>query len=131
MATSYGAHAHHSYSMFDGRRPQTVRGTVAKLEWRNPHVMLWITVPQGATGTSVLYGLEASSVNLLTHIGWSRNVLKPGDLVVAELFPLRDGRPGGHLISASLQDGRIFRNTSAGIEQIRSGMFAPTQQVAP
>ncbi len=32
------AHAHHSYAMFDGTKTLTVAGTVAKLEWTNPHV---------------------------------------------------------------------------------------------
>ncbi len=37
--------AHHSYAMFDGTQTQTVDGTVAKLEWTNPHVFVWVYVP--------------------------------------------------------------------------------------
>ena len=37
--------AHHSYAMFDGTRTATIKGTVAKLEWTNPHVFVWMYVP--------------------------------------------------------------------------------------
>jgi len=37
--------AHHSYAMFDGSKTLTVSGTVAKLEWANPHVFIWMYVP--------------------------------------------------------------------------------------
>ena len=37
-----GALAHHSYAMFDAARTVTVTGTVAKLEWTNPHVFIWL-----------------------------------------------------------------------------------------
>jgi hypothetical protein len=37
--------AHHTYAMFDRSKTQTLRGTVAKLEWTNPHVFVWLDVP--------------------------------------------------------------------------------------
>jgi hypothetical protein len=48
------AQAHHTYAMFDGSRSLTVRGTIAKLECRNPHVFVWMYVlspstPPGST----------------------------------------------------------------------------------
>ena len=42
------AAAHHSYAMFDGTRTLTVKGTLAKLEWTNPHVFVWVYVPNAA-----------------------------------------------------------------------------------
>ena len=56
------AMAHHSYAMFDASRSVTVRGTVARLEWRNPHVYLWVYVPRPGGDGHDLYGFENGGV---------------------------------------------------------------------
>ena len=60
--------AHHSYLMFDGSRKMTVTGTVAKIEWMNPHVYVWVYVPKPAAPTKYdLYAFENGSVNVLSR----------------------------------------------------------------
>ena len=100
--------AHHSYAMFDGTRRLTVVGTVAKLEWMNPHVFIWVYVPNAKAATGYdLYGFSNASTNVLSRAGWTPSTLKPGEKVTVEYWPLRDGRTGGQFIQATHEDGHV------------------------
>jgi hypothetical protein len=106
------AQAHHTYAMFDGDRTAKVAGTVAKLEWRNPHVYLWVYVQDPkATGGHTLYAFENGAPNVLERLGWSKNLLRAGDPITVLYWPLKDGRPGGHFEAATLADGRVMRGS--------------------
>jgi hypothetical protein len=109
LANAVPAVAHHSYAMFDLKARSTISGTVAKLEWGNPHVFVWVYVPN-AKGDYDLYGLEAGSVSLLTRYGWTKSTMKTGEKVTVEYFPLKDHRPGGAFIKMTHADGTVTRN---------------------
>jgi hypothetical protein len=101
--------AHHSYAMFDQSKKVEVTGTVAKLEWKNPHVFVWVYVPKpDGPGKYDLYVFENGSINVLSRLGWSDTVLKAGDKITIEYYPLRDGRTGGHFDKGTLADGRVL-----------------------
>jgi hypothetical protein len=101
--------AHHSYAMFDGSQTKIVNATVAKLEWVNPHVFLWVYVanPASATGYD-LYAFENGSPNVLSQRGWSKTYFTEGEKVAIAYWPLRDGRMGGHLAVATRADGTVI-----------------------
>ena len=101
--------AHHSYAVFDVTKRLTVSGTVAKFEWTNPHSYLWIYVPKpGIPREYDLYGFENGPPSMMTRVGWTKSVFKSGDKVSIDYSPLKDGRHGGHLIQATLPDGRVL-----------------------
>jgi len=105
--------AHHSYAMFDATRTLTVSGTVAKFEWANPHVYVWVYVPNAKTsGGFDLYAFENGSTNVLSRLGWSKTTLQANEKVSIEYAPLKDGRTGGHLLKVTYADGRTM--TGAG-----------------
>jgi len=100
------AAAHHSYAMFDKTKSVVVEGSVAKVEWINPHSFVWIYVKkESAPGEYDLYGFENAAANQLTLSGWKKDSVKAGDQVSIRYFPLRDGRPGGYLIWLDRADG--------------------------
>ena len=100
------AQAHHSYAMFDSTRTSTVTGTVAKLEWKNPHAFVWVYVPSpDKAGTYNLWGFENGSPSVLQGHGWKRDSLKAGDKIVVQYWPLKDGSIGGHCEKITLPDG--------------------------
>ena len=77
--------AHHSFAAeFDITKPVTLVGNVTKIEWTNPHAYLFIDVKDPQTGTVTNWEIEMGSPNGLTRLGWSRNLLKPGDGVTIE-----------------------------------------------
>lgn len=110
LGGTHVATAHHSYAMFDESGTRTVSGTVAKLEWKNPHVFIWVYVPSQATpGKYDLWAFENGSPSVLTRHGWDKEVLKPGEKVTMEYWPLRSGVVGGHCEKATRPDGLILQ----------------------
>jgi len=111
------ADAHHSFAMFDQTRTRTLKGTVKEFRWVNPHVSLFVTAenPGGAPET---WAVELTSPGNLTRLGWSRRSFKPGDRVLVEVNPLRDGQRGGGFRKATLLDtGQILQARLIDIEK--------------
>ncbi len=106
--------AHHSFAVFDMTAQKSIEGTVKKVDWTNPHVWVWVDVPStgGATET---YGFEGMSPNFLARRGWSRTTLQTGMKVTVQFRPLKDGKPGGMLLSAKLPTGLLL--TGGGAQQ--------------
>jgi hypothetical protein len=129
------AQAHHSYAMFDGTKTLTVKGTVAKVEWTNPHVFIWIYVPNAAAKDGYdLYAFENGSTNVLARRGWSQDTLTPGEDVSIEYWPLLDGRTGGHFRAATHSDGRVSQGAGGprGVDSnAPTGVTAAPATVSP
>jgi hypothetical protein len=131
MAIALGApaRAHHSYAMFDGAQTRTVTGTIAKLEWSNPHVFIWVYVPNAARTGHDLYAFENGSTNVLARRGWSKATFAAGEQVTVEYWPLKDGRNGGHFRLARHADGRITRG-AGGPRGLDGGQDPPGSSAA-
>lgn len=108
------ASAHHSFAVFDLTTQKSIEGTVKKVDWTNPHVWVWVDVPS-AGGGSETYGFEGMSPNYLARRGWSRTTLQTGMKVTVQYRPLKDGKPGGMLVSAKLPTGLLL--TGGGAQQ--------------
>ena len=104
LATAGPARAHHSFAMFDHTRSLTLKGSVTKFQWTNPHAYIELDVPD-ADGTSKHFTIECTSINILSRQGWRSNLLKAGDRVTAIVSPLISGQPGGLLLEMTLPNG--------------------------
>jgi hypothetical protein len=106
------ASAHHSVqSEFDINKTITVVGTVAKVEWINPHSYLTVSVAD-ADGKVQRWGFELGGPGALRRAGMSRadrGGLKPGDEVTATGLAAKDGSTNGFLRELKLADGRVFK----------------------
>ena len=103
-AVAVPAIAHHSYAMFDGSKTTTVEGTVKQFQWTNPHSWVRVSVPD-ASGQPVEWAIEMGAPNGLVRQGWTPKTLTAGMKVKVTMHPLRDGKPGGQFMSATLPDG--------------------------
>jgi hypothetical protein len=101
--------AHHSFAPFDMSASMTIKGVVKDFQWNNPHVWIQVMV-KGETGPAVEWSIEATSPAGLNKKGWKPGSIKAGDSVVIEAHPLRDGRHGASLISATLPNGTVLKN---------------------
>ena len=82
--------AHHGFAAeFDTSKRLNLKGTVTKLEWKNPHTWFYVDVKDD-DGTVSNWGFEMSSPNVLLRKGWTRDSLKIGDAVTVEAFRARD-----------------------------------------
>jgi hypothetical protein len=92
LAASFSAEAHHSFAaQYDATKPITLVGKVTKVEWTNPHIFIYVDVPDDKTGSVVNWALEMGGPNALIRLGWSRNSLKIDDEVTVEGTLARDG----------------------------------------
>jgi Family of unknown function (DUF6152) len=83
--------AHHSFKAeYDETRPVTLKGTVTKITWDNPHVLMYLDV-KDESGKVAKWKLELASPNGLMSQGWKVDSLKPGDQVSVDGFRARDG----------------------------------------
>ena len=109
VAASGAAMAHHSFAMFDQTKQVTLTGNVTVFEWTNPHAYIEIDVPE-ENGAIKHWSVELGSPSILMQSGWKYKDVKHGDKVTVKISPLRDGKPGGLLIQATLADGRVLGN---------------------
>lgn len=112
------AGAHHSFAMFDPGKARTLRGVVREFRWVNPHVSLFVSAEAPNGGPPEVWAVELTSPGNLTRLGWSRRSLKPGDKVVVEINPLRNGQHGGGFRKVTLEDtGQVLQARLIDIEK--------------
>ncbi|OYW44853.1 MAG: hypothetical protein B7Z08_01930 [Sphingomonadales bacterium 32-68-7] len=103
--------AHHSFAMFDQARTVTVSGTVKQFQWTNPHAYIQL-VAKDAQGRDVEWSMEMGAPMYLYARGWRPSTLKAGMQVNIAINPLRNGQPGGVVLTVTAPDGKpIGRNT--------------------
>jgi hypothetical protein len=88
------AFAHHGTAGYDMGKVVTLTGTVAKVEWSNPHIYVMIDA-KGDSGSTQRWSLEMSAPLLLERFGWTKDSIKEGDQIVAEAHPAKNGAPVG------------------------------------
>ncbi len=82
--------AHHELrAEFDEQKTVSLRGTVTRFDWNNPHALLYVDVT--ANGQTVNWAVEWGSPLDLRKAGWTRDALKVGDAVTVEGWLARDG----------------------------------------
>ena len=104
-ATSQPVRAHHSFAVFDHNRTLTIKGSVTKFQWTNPHGFLEVDMP-GADGSPKHFTIELTSINMMSRMGWRSNMIKAGDQIKATVAPLLSGQPAGLGLEIVLPDGR-------------------------
>ncbi len=109
MLAATPALAHHSFAMFDNSKEMTIEGTVKEFQWTNPHTWVQVMVLDKATGKEVEWSVEGGSPNGLSRQGWTRRSAAAGDKVVIAIHPLKDGSPGGSLISMTVNGKKVGR----------------------
>jgi hypothetical protein len=108
-----GAEAHHSFAMFDRDVEIVKTGTVQRWAFNNPHSWLYLNV-KNDDGTETLWSFEGSAPPSLIGRGITGSTFEPGDTVTFMYCPLRDGRPGGAIGWAMLEDGSIINPADGG-----------------
>jgi hypothetical protein len=108
-----GALAHHSFAAeYDVKKPVTLKGTVSKVEWTNPHARFYIEV-KDESGAVTTWNLELASPNVLVRNGWTRHTLSVGDQVIVEGAQAKDGSQMANARTVTLADGKkVFAGSS-------------------
>ena len=104
-AVAAPALAHHSFAMFDMTKEARVSGNIRVFQWTNPHSYIQL-MGKDATGKTVEYSMEMGAPMYLYAKGWRPASLKPGNAITVTINPLRNGDPGGIVLTASTADGK-------------------------
>lgn len=113
MAAAPAAWGHHSFAAeYDANKPVTLKGTVVKMDWINPHSWLHVAVKDD-NGKTEEWNCETAPPNGLYRQGWRRDSLKAGDQVTVEGFRAKDGSNTMNARSVTTANGRrMFAGTS-------------------
>lgn len=90
FAISVPAVAHHGTAVFDMANLTTIKGTVTKFDFMNPHVLIYVDAA-GEHGKVETWVAEYSSNNHLSRVGWDKNSLKVGEQVTIIGHRARNG----------------------------------------
>ena len=98
------AEAHHSFAVFfsSDHDPISITGPVKAFHFTNPHGIIEIVVP-GAPDQD--WKVETNSPSIMMHRGWSKDVVKVGDVITVQGWQARDGSNYMRLRNASRADG--------------------------
>ena len=90
LSVTYEVRAHHAFSAeFDAKAPVTLRGTVTKVEWINPHAWIHLAVEQEG-GTTIEWMVEGGTPNTLLRAGVNKNSLPIGSDIVVRGYQSKD-----------------------------------------
>jgi hypothetical protein len=102
------ASAHHSFAAeFDVDKPVTLKGTLTKLEWVNPHGWLHIDVrrPDGKVES---WAIEASGASALLRAGVRKTDFSVGVQLTVEGYRAKNGTTTAAGRTVKTADGRNF-----------------------
>lgn len=100
--------AHHSFAaQFDDKAPITVKGTLTKMEWLNPHTWIYVDVKQ-TDGKVVTWAIEGAAPNGLLRRGLRRADFPLGSELTIKAFRARNGTPTAAAEDVTFTDGRNF-----------------------
>ena len=97
--------AHHGYAAYDTDKKVTLKGTVTRFVWSNPHCMVQLDVSDDS-GHVMHWIAETENPSAMTRVGWTDRSLKVGDQITLTALPVKSGAPVGRIIDIVLSDGQ-------------------------
>src|ERR1700691_4100172 len=92
--------AHHSITAeFDTSKSFTVKGTIAKIEWVNPHAYVYVDAKDDK-GVVTSYSFETGPPGNLRRSGVLRTMFAVGDQVTIDAYAAKDGSKHLGLVKA-------------------------------
>lgn len=112
---------HHAFAAeFDATKPIKLRGTVAKMEWINPHSWIHLDVKK-PDGKVERWMIEGGPPNALYRRGFTKDSLPIGIEILVEGFRAKDGSLKGNGRDLTFSDGRRLFVGSSGTGAPRDG----------
>jgi hypothetical protein len=106
--------AHHSFAAeFDAKKPISLRGTVTRVEWINPHTWIHIDV-KGPDGKVTEWMIEGGTPNTLFRRGITKDSLQPGTEIIVDGYQAKSGSNRANGRDVTLADGKKLFMGSSG-----------------
>jgi len=115
--------AHHGNAAYSDKPVEFKNATVTKWLWSNPHCIVEFDVKDDA-GKVVSWTAETGSPEALRLAGWTKNSLKPGDVITIDLHAAKTGAPAGRFTRITLADGTVLGDSQgSGVGTATSGGY--------
>jgi hypothetical protein len=103
------ASSHHSFSPMFQERPVTLQGTLARIEWVNPHTYFYVDI-KDETGRTRTYAFEGLPPGRLRQLGMTKNVWTSGvgRPVTVKALPSRSGEPLAYGLEITFGNGKTW-----------------------
>ena len=111
LIVSAAGWGHHGSAAFDAGKQVTMKGTVTRWFWANPHCFLSYDAKDDS-GNVTHWVVETSNPPDMINRGWSKGMFKPGDEVRVTVEPVKSGKPVGRLLDVVLPDGKTMHSAS-------------------
>jgi hypothetical protein len=106
LLASGAVFAHHGVAnLYDTSKVVTLKGTITKFVWTNPHNQIFFDVIDDK-GTVVQWVVATEPPQVMLERGWTRRSLNPGDQVTVYVFVAKNGAPVGNVQKIVLPDGK-------------------------
>ena len=106
--------AHHSFAAeFDVKQPMTLKGTVTKVEWTNPHVWIYMDVAERERRRCNIGSARTARRTLWRAWAGRGDSLKAGDQMTVEGFRAKNDDKTANARQITLPDGRKVFSGSA------------------
>jgi hypothetical protein len=100
--------AHHSFAaQFDDKAPVTIKGTLSKMEWLNPHTWIHVDVKE-PDGKVVTWAIEGATPNSLLRRGLRQSDFPNGVELEVHGYKAKNGSPVASGEKLTFTDGRNF-----------------------
>jgi Family of unknown function (DUF6152) len=100
--------AHHSFAaQFDDKAPVTIKGTLSKMEWLNPHTWIHVDVKE-PDGKVVTWAIEGATPNSLLRRGLRQSDFPNGVELEVHGYRAKNGTPVASGEKLLFTDGRNF-----------------------
>jgi hypothetical protein len=100
--------AHHSVAaMFDTTKTIPLKGTITRVDWRNPHASIYIDV-KDATGKITNWWVELTGTGNLAKAGLDQSMIDMNQTYALEVYPAKNGGAQAVGITLTFPDSRSF-----------------------
>lgn len=96
--------AHHGAAAYDSSKTITLKATVTRWVWSNPHCLLFVDATDD-NGQVVHWIVESQNPLSMSNMGWANDSFKPGDHITLRVTPAKNGTPIGMIVDVVLANG--------------------------
>ena len=118
--------AHHGAAAYDVSKTVTIKGTVNKWVWSNPHCLLFVDATDDA-GQVVHWIFETQNPLSISNLGWGGDSFKLGDQITVRATPAKNDRPIGLVVDVVQANGHKLNARNIFVDEQPKTDASPKQ----